>query len=539
MTATTAAPAGILSRIEVWCDDRLNPVLVKDVRASLRSKVFLFIFFFGLALAQLATVTCTLITHSSRDVGFDLYFAIILGMAFLLTGLIPYLMQARFSEELASRSTELALISRLTPAGVINGKIQTAIAHSLLYFAAAGPSIAVAYLLGGFDLILLSTSLVMLAFFSCMGSALAVVLVALRKEKPIRLVGILCLGQGVLVTSIMGGVLQELRRSSTISDQEFWIGFGAAGLIITGIVLFFYTVAISRLSFETENRDMRPRLALSLLSFGIVGVITLAIKLESVFRGTSHWWSLGDIQTFAGVMAGLAAFVIGVLFLLDTSDRISMRVRREWPRLGILRTAYCPGLGRIEAYILFHMIAFFLLGFLQFGGVGHLKYDAPWFAATTVLMAFVLLGAPISLDDVLASTWLKFLRTWNRSIIVATLIVVWCTMALAAYIVAKITMNEDLFLLCSPFTALFYYFDWPPSLPRVITTTMVYLIPACLVLADWYQSIKEAIAENGEIAAEQARLIALESGAPAEMVATRESATAISEAATVLPDAAQ
>ena len=132
--AKSAPRPGLLA----WVDQRLNAILVKDVRAWLRSKKFLIVFFIAMVLIQVITFVMTAIPRP--ETGSILFLILTSGLSFFLVGILPFLMHDRFTDELSSGSTELALISRMTPGMLVRGKIMSGLAASLLFFAAAGPS---------------------------------------------------------------------------------------------------------------------------------------------------------------------------------------------------------------------------------------------------------------------------------------------------------------------------------------------------------------------------------------------------------------
>ncbi|MBW2260663.1 MAG: hypothetical protein JRG91_01720, partial [Deltaproteobacteria bacterium] len=178
-----------------WVDQRLNAILVKDVRAWLRSKKFLIVFFIAMVLIQVITFVSTVIPRS--DSGSTLFMILTSGLAFFLVGVLPFLMHDRFTDELSSGSTELALISCMTPGMLVRGKIMSGLAASLLFFAAAGPSLTIAYMLGGVDLIMLFYTIGLLLFSSVISMVMAILMVSITGKRKLKFLGLLPIGAGL------------------------------------------------------------------------------------------------------------------------------------------------------------------------------------------------------------------------------------------------------------------------------------------------------------------------------------------------------
>ncbi len=231
-----------------WADQKLNAILVKDVRAWLRSKKFLIVFFVAMVLIQVITFVMTVIPRV--DSGSTLFAILTSGLAFFLVGVLPFLMHDRFTDELSSGSTELALISRMTPGMLVRGKIMSGLAASLLFFAAAGPSLTIAYMLGGVDLIMLFYTIGLLLFSSVISMIMAILIVSITGKRRLKFLGLLPIAAGVAMVGVVVAMTEIVQKEDSLLDVEFWL----LNIVFAGYIalfaLFFYTVAVSRLLLD-------------------------------------------------------------------------------------------------------------------------------------------------------------------------------------------------------------------------------------------------------------------------------------------------
>lgn len=509
-----AASASLWSRLFIWCDHHLNPILVKDIRCWLRSRVFLAIFFVGLIAAQLTAVTCIVESARNEDIGLELFVVIIGGMSVLLGGVMPYLVQSRFSDELRNRSTELALISHMTPKTLINGKIQSGLVASFLYFSAVAPTLLIAYLLGGIAAPMAVYAIVALLFLSTASMILALLFVTMRKEKPIRLIGLLCLGSGIGIALLLVAIIETSSRFGAFLDGGFWFVNGVVFILSVLVLHFFYAIAISRLSFDADNRDRYPRFALSLCVFAGYSLIVFLPWIADLM-GVSGPPANKFLFT-GGLIAALIAFSIGIFFLLDTPDEVSLRVRNQWSRFSVVRMCYDPGLGRLYAYILLHMGIFLVMAITCYSGLNEnvfirpYSYTAyssrvPYFREMTasmdlVLIAFVGIAFPLFFDAWFRRKAPRLTSEWSRGVVALAVLTAWSAIGLTVAIIFESMHWGREGLLVAPLTALVYLNG---SDDRVANIALAMGIPAAVLLFFLRKPFFAAMAENKKFAKER------------------------------------
>src|SRR3954470_18053013 len=137
--------------------DRVNPIVVKETRQAVNSRLvatFLLLFLAVQLVAMLLMITSREFTNpddinlrAGRDM-FTFVQGILLGTCMVL---IPSMTGVRLAVERSDVNVDLLFISSLTPRAVISGKLFAAAALALLIFSACAPFMTFAYVMRGLD----------------------------------------------------------------------------------------------------------------------------------------------------------------------------------------------------------------------------------------------------------------------------------------------------------------------------------------------------------------------------------------------------
>jgi hypothetical protein len=138
-------------------DDWMNPIVVKELRQAVLSKVvvaalmlFLFIEIFILGTTLLSSSGASQVEmdfNSGRRL-----FGILQSIMFGACMLVPIYVGVRLGAERSGTNSDLMFISRLKPRAIVAGKLQSGVVLILLIFSACTPFMAFAYLLRGIDI---------------------------------------------------------------------------------------------------------------------------------------------------------------------------------------------------------------------------------------------------------------------------------------------------------------------------------------------------------------------------------------------------
>ncbi|MFL5357688.1 ABC transporter permease [Archangium sp.] len=273
-----AAPPGWMER---W-GDRLNPLVVKEVRQGVRSRVF----WASFGLMLLSCLILSMVAYaSSRDSGlttqgqgFFFGFFVCLGVVHFF--IIPYSAYRSLAREREDETWVLLILTGLGPRRILRGKVASFLVQAGLYASAVGPFLLFSYYLNGIDLptilVVLVLGLCWLVFLTVVAVGAATLADGRMGRAFVHLVLLALLGLAVMYGLTSAFVLSEqgyrfLTREkdlSTFACAFLW------AMLTYGWLLF--ETAAARLSLPTENYSRGPRLAFVLqvlLSGALLAVV--------------------------------------------------------------------------------------------------------------------------------------------------------------------------------------------------------------------------------------------------------------------------
>ncbi|WP_342376422.1 ABC transporter permease [Myxococcus stipitatus] len=303
---------GASSFQEKW-GDRLNPLVVKEVRQGLRTRVFWVCF--GLMLA--ACVVLSLIAFvETRDAAFTqhgqgfflAYFTCLSVVHFIV---IPYSAYRSLAREREDETWVLLVLTGLGPRKILRGKMTSFLVQAGLYASAVGPFLLFSYYLNGISL---PTILLVLGLGGAWLLFLTVVAVCAATLADSRMgralihfvvLGALAVGWGSVMIST-GVWLESGSRLLQLKELTRSVGTGLVWMLAEGWLLF--EVAASRLSLSTENYTRGPRRA-------VVGQLVVALV-----GGLLLWWDSGFEPDVAGIFGVIGALHLGLVCLFVATD---------------------------------------------------------------------------------------------------------------------------------------------------------------------------------------------------------------------------
>ena len=311
-------------------NDKLNPIVVKELRQAVQGKFLIVVLICFLCL-QLLTVALFL-TNESASESFNAgrnICRVLLGIL-LATGLlfVPAYTGIRLASERADANVDLLFITTLRPRSIIWGKFFAGLILTILIYSACMPFMTFTYLLRGVDLLSLFV-LLALIFIVVAGSIQCAMLIgclpANRIFKVILGIGwfwvIVTLFIPLIVIMFMPGGLLDSGIGSQLGSWKFWRGAlgvlgGGAALIILCALLS--TALISPLS---ANRALPVRIfmtAVWLLTGGCAAIWSMEIN------GLQPIWLWGFIN--------MLLFSIGLFVAVSERESLGQRVRQDIPR---------------------------------------------------------------------------------------------------------------------------------------------------------------------------------------------------------------
>lgn len=328
----------LLERIEA-ASDRLNPIVVKELRQAVRSR-----FIIGIIMLFLVVqVICTAVALASAavkmsmvssplmySVGRTFFGSLFTVLSLATMVMIPLYTAVRFSAEKQQDSVDLLFITTLSRGAIIRGKLASSSVLTLVIFSACLPFMAFSYLLRGIDLPSIFVTLMFTYVITVVINQIAIFFGALPISRGFRIVvGLILLGPcfgGFMTISTMSYAWVQMGIGSRLADWDFWKGvllwFGVCG----SITLLLNVVSVALITPPTMNRSFPVRLTIAglWLAWGLVAVCV------SYVNSDPDWLTAWAIPSL---------IALGFLFIavISESDQPGNRMLRTIPRRPLLR----------------------------------------------------------------------------------------------------------------------------------------------------------------------------------------------------------
>lgn len=324
-----------MNRLLAVIGDRLNPIVVKETRQAVNSRLVAGFLLLFLAIELIVTV----LMISSRDLGgsdamdlragrdiFAIVQGILLGTCMIL---IPTMTGMRLATERSDVNVDLLFISSLSPRAVLSGKLIAAAALALVVFSAAAPFMTFAYVMRGLDVP--TILIVLLADYLAVLVATSFLLMVASIPAPRGLRIILGLAGFVGVCFLGGGLLSmssEFLRFGAgfdTSSTDFWLAMLGLAISTFGSIGLFMFWGVALVSPPASNR-----------AFG-VRIYTVAIWLLNFIICAIWSWRLnGPEPVYAWGIVGTIWFSFMMLVAICERDEWGPRVAKKIPRNPLL-----------------------------------------------------------------------------------------------------------------------------------------------------------------------------------------------------------
>ncbi len=343
-------PSKIWERWWTKVGELINPILVKEVRQSLKSRQFVLCF----SLTLIAAVGWTFVAVAMLvpriyyvPGGLQLLAGYFVILHVPLMVIIPFSAFRSLATETEDSTFELLSISTLSAKQIIRGKMVTSLLQVVLYLSALAPCIVLTYLLRGVGLFTILFILGWTVIFSVCLVTVGLLLASISRSRLTQSsVSVLFL-VGLLVATIswtMAVVQPDFMLSMESAPAEIpMVMFGVVTFVFAAIVLAMQSAAAA-IDFASENKSTPIRwriLLLSLVAYFWMSVVCAANKI------TIPW------------LPGLTAIAIGYAFfgglMCGEIGIVSPRARRSLPKTFFSRallTWLNPGSGMGYVFII-------------------------------------------------------------------------------------------------------------------------------------------------------------------------------------------
>ena len=337
--------------------DRVNPIVVKEIRQGLRTRAFWI--FFGLML--FACLVISLIAFATADgIGADgraYFIAYYVCLGIVQFFVIPYSAYRSMSREREEETWVLLTLTGIGPHRILRGKMGSFMLQGLIYASAAAPFLLFSYYLNGIDLPTILLTVIAGATYQLFLTSVAVSVATLAESRLLRglmhfvVLAFLLWGLITGLTSTIG--MLELVRNLWADPSALVAALSVLFAMLTWSVLL-YEAAAARMALSTESYAAAPRLAFVVQ---IVGAV--AFFVWGAFASGEY-----ELFSIGAVVMSVHTLTVGVFV---ASDRDGM-ARSLWFK-GFRRSLLKPG--ALRGY---RMVLLCLAAITVVFGVLHLRH---------------------------------------------------------------------------------------------------------------------------------------------------------------------
>lgn len=319
-----------------WADDRINPILVKEVRQAVRSRYFWGTYALALVIACLAGAFLLTVVDDPDELGQIFFGVVYFCLAASVMGLVPFQSFLAAGGNWDTERTQILMLTALRPRQVVLGRLLASMTQIGLMFLALLPFLGLAFLLPGVDLAAFGISVVTVLLFGTFLSCVTIAASWLSANRLVRVLLMTVIGGGLLwcvgVAVALGAELID--SPDAITRDEFWwvwsalVGHGAA------VGAFGFAAATARIGHPEENRTLPLRVL-------TVGVVVVALGGLYALDRAGH----GEEEAAIAICAYLClALTVPFTGFLTEPERMGRRAWIDVPRrLALFTAPFQPG----------------------------------------------------------------------------------------------------------------------------------------------------------------------------------------------------
>lgn len=271
----SSAVAGSRDAFDRWGErlaDRANPIVVKELRQGLRTRVFWV--FFALMLvgcAAISLISFAVVSDGSLDAGKGAFIAFFFCLAGVQFFVIPYSAYRSMSREAEEETWVLLTLTGLGPRKILMGKMTSYFAQGVLYSSACAPFLLFSYYLNGIDLPSIVVSLLLALAWQLFLTSASVSVATLAESRIVRAVLHFVVLGGLFQGASMGfggAIAIAENLSGFVATDAFWVSLMSVLFVTVTTAVLLFEMAAARLALVSENYARGPRLALTVQALG-------------------------------------------------------------------------------------------------------------------------------------------------------------------------------------------------------------------------------------------------------------------------------
>jgi len=327
-----------------WLQERANPLVVKELRATVRQRRFLVIHFvavvmlaFPVVAVILSTKTQDMADYRASETGQIIFYTSALVQALLITLLVPGMTAPSLVEEKDKLSWDLLVTTSLSAGQIVLGKLGASLVTVFLMLISWMPLVAVTFLFGGVGLLEVFVLYLQLVAYAVLLAAMSLHSSAVERSSRRAvvyayflglLVGGVCLnaGFGFWVAVYQG----RLDLSAGLGSLNLWLGFfGVPAYLFFFFALAFLLNAVNRMKPVSANHSTSIRIFL--VTMVLLGSAGCGLAF---YRNAGALTSYQQYSLLAVALAPVTVFSLLAACVFATEEPLKFeRLRRQRSRL--------------------------------------------------------------------------------------------------------------------------------------------------------------------------------------------------------------
>lgn len=356
-----------------WMDlasDWFNPILVKEVRQSLKSRQFVVTFMLLLVGAWLVSFLSIMWMGNAIEYGsvaprIFWWFYLVLAVAMFV--IVPFSAFRSLLAERDENTFDLLSITTLSPRQIVQGKLLSSLVQLFIFYSAVAPFVAFTSMLKGFSLpevaYVLGLSM-LVSVLACSTCLMASTLVRSRTWQGLVslavLIGLITLFSIFAVWDFgrHAGIVGVVVDNPLPAEPVFWWAHAVGFSIAASYFVLFHQVTTARLTFESGNRSTGLRVTCYVQLWLVWGsLLWLLVYLAGRYPELRMMQFSRSLDQLGPVLVSLSLVQLGLLGLFASTEPedLSRRLLRSVPSRGLFKflvVPWLPGCGRGFAFVL-------------------------------------------------------------------------------------------------------------------------------------------------------------------------------------------
>ena len=324
-------------------DNRLNPIVVKEMRQMVQSRWMLSIImlFLLVLLGTMAVFTINssaeIDSYTTRTLTLGSRAFLILAMVFSVTTMffIPAYTAMRLSNERSKDGMDLLYVTTLTPSAIIRGKFQAGILLCILILSVSLPFMVLCYFLRGIDLPTMAFAIFICVLCVIVVNQASLFVACLPVQKVFKT--LLGIGSLLLVFWMTAGLYAGLRQITNLGYEGVFRTGHAWWSVVVFILLtamvtgFFYRLCVALISPRSMDRAFGLRVYAAAM-WGLSLILTI---ISTVYISSARGYANGPVLVW--YVLSLMGVMIGLLASISENEHRSARVIAAIPQNTVLR----------------------------------------------------------------------------------------------------------------------------------------------------------------------------------------------------------